>query len=77
MQQKRCMLQAKWDSTFLGAKQVMSSDKATAISGIEQFIGELMRQDRKLTILKTLQARHESARNKSVVCRERFDASKP
>lgn len=62
MQQKRCMMQAKLDTTVLGATQVMSSDKATVISGIEQFIGELMRQDRKLTILKTLQARHESAR---------------
>ena len=60
-----CLLQAKLDPASLGAKEVMSSDKATLISGIEQFVGELMRQDKKLTVLKTLQVRHESARKTS------------
>lgn len=48
-------VQAKLDSTLVGAKEVASSDTATAISGIVKFVGELMRQDKKLTILKTLQ----------------------
>jgi len=48
-------VQAKLDSTLVGAKDVASSDTATAISGIVKFVGELMRQDKKLTILKTLQ----------------------
>ena len=48
-------VQAKLDSTLFGAKDVASSDMATAVSGIVKFVGELMRQDKKLTILKTLQ----------------------
>ncbi len=48
-------VQAKLDSTLVGAKEVASSDTATAIAGIVKFVGELMRQDKKLTILKTLQ----------------------
>ena len=48
-------VQAKLDSALVGAKEVVSSDTATAISGIVKFVGELMRQDKKLTILKTLQ----------------------
>ncbi|KAA6421349.1 MAG: putative bifunctional methylthioribulose-1-phosphate dehydratase enolase-phosphatase E1 1-like [Trebouxia sp. A1-2] len=47
--------EAKLDSALVGAKEVVSSDTATAISGIVKFVGELMRQDKKLTILKTLQ----------------------
>ncbi len=48
-------VQAKSNNTVDGAGDVMSPDKGTAISGIEKFVGELMRQDKKLTILKTLQ----------------------
>lgn len=48
-------VQAELDSTLVGANDVVSSDMATAISGIVRFVGELMRQDKKLTILKTLQ----------------------
>lgn len=47
--------EAELDSTLVGANDVVSSDMATAISGIVRFVGELMRQDKKLTILKTLQ----------------------
>ena len=48
-------IQAKVHKDILGAKAALSEDKATALSGIEKFLGELMRLDKKLTILKTLQ----------------------
>lgn len=38
-----------------GAQDVLSANKATAIAGIQAFVEGLMREDKKLTILKTLQ----------------------
>ncbi len=65
-------LQAKLDSTLVGAKDVASSDTATAISGIVRFVGELMRHDKKLTILKTLQVeRIGTSRNSTLTHQHR------
>ena len=38
-----------------GAQDVLSANKATAVAGIQAFVEGLMREDKKLTILKTLQ----------------------
>ncbi|KAL3130630.1 hypothetical protein ABBQ38_008024 [Trebouxia sp. C0009 RCD-2024] len=47
--------QAKEHQHMPGAQDVLSANKATAIAGIQAFVEGLMREDKKLTILKTLQ----------------------